>query len=156
MLKYIFKKLGYGLLVLIGVAAAAAVTRVPATRARLMGLDAAMLRATECRVEDLAAVIAEQTRLSDYPLADRVEEVALFALGVFVQHQFDAIERLQRCRDTGYATNCEELFLGDMGITSRHFAHETCTPAQKDCLAAPSGQSGKEGASVQGQPTLAM
>lgn len=38
-----------------------------------MGLDAAMLRATECRVEDLAAVVSEQTRLSDYPLADRVE-----------------------------------------------------------------------------------
>src|SRR3989344_4459835 len=45
-------------------------------------------------------------------------------------------------------------FLGDMGITSRHFAHETCTPAQKDCLAAPSGKSGKEGASVQGQPAV--
>ncbi len=40
-------------------------------------------------------------------------------------------------------------FLGDMGITSRHFAQEACTPAQKDCLAAPSGQ---EDASVQGQP----
>lgn len=39
-------------------------------------------------------------------------------------------------------------FLGDMGITSRHFAQEACTPAQKDCLAAPSGQSGGE----QGQP----
>lgn len=39
-------------------------------------------------------------------------------------------------------------FLGDMGITSRHFAHETCTPTQKDCLAAPSGQS----AGAQGQP----
>ena len=38
-----------------------------------MGLDAAMLRATECRVEDLAAVVSEHTRLSDYPLADRVE-----------------------------------------------------------------------------------
>ena len=45
-------------------------------------------------------------------------------------------------------------FLGDMGITSRHFAHETCTPAQKDCLAAPSGKSGKEGASMQGQPAV--
>ncbi len=32
-------------------------------------------------------------------------------------------------------------FLGDMGITSRHFANEACTPAQKDCLAAPSGKS---------------
>ncbi|CAM3871259.1 di-heme oxidoredictase family protein [Paracidovorax anthurii] len=39
-------------------------------------------------------------------------------------------------------------FLGDMGITSRHFAQETCTPAQKDCLAAPSGKS----ADRQGQP----
>ena len=39
-------------------------------------------------------------------------------------------------------------FLGDMGITSRHFAQEACTLAQKDCLAAPSGQS----AAVQGQP----
>ena len=41
-------------------------------------------------------------------------------------------------------------FLGDMGITSRHFAQEACTPAQKDCLAAPSGQSGGE----QGQPSV--
>ncbi len=30
-------------------------------------------------------------------------------------------------------------FLGDMGITSAQFPHETCTPAQKDCLAAPRG-----------------
>ncbi|CAN7165780.1 di-heme oxidoredictase family protein [Acidovorax sp. LjRoot117] len=39
-------------------------------------------------------------------------------------------------------------FLGDMGITSRHFAQEACTPMQKDCLAAPSGKSGGD----QGQP----
>ncbi len=32
-------------------------------------------------------------------------------------------------------------FLGDMGITSKHFANETCTFTQKDCLAAPSGNS---------------
>jgi CxxC motif-containing protein (DUF1111 family) len=32
-------------------------------------------------------------------------------------------------------------FQGDMGITSRHFPSEACTPAQKDCLAAPSGRS---------------
>ncbi len=30
-------------------------------------------------------------------------------------------------------------FLGDIGITSSVFSHEICTPAQKDCLAAPSG-----------------
>lgn len=30
-------------------------------------------------------------------------------------------------------------FQGDVGITSRHFPHETCTPRQADCLAAPKG-----------------
>lgn len=30
-------------------------------------------------------------------------------------------------------------FHGDIGITSRHFPNETCTPTQKDCIAAPSG-----------------
>ncbi|WP_255988264.1 di-heme oxidoreductase family protein [Chitinolyticbacter albus] len=30
-------------------------------------------------------------------------------------------------------------FLGDIGITSRHFPNEECTAAQKDCLAAPTG-----------------
>ena len=39
-------------------------------------------------------------------------------------------------------------FVGDMGITSRHFPHEACTPTQTDCLNAPSGKS----AAVQGQP----
>jgi ectoine hydroxylase-related dioxygenase (phytanoyl-CoA dioxygenase family) len=38
-----------------------------------MGLDAAMLRAAECKVEDLASIVAEQTLLADYPLATRVE-----------------------------------------------------------------------------------
>ena len=38
-------------------------------------------------------------------------------------------------------------FQGDIGITSRHFPAETCTPAQKDCLAAPNGAS-------DGQPEL--
>jgi len=32
-------------------------------------------------------------------------------------------------------------FVGDIGITSSHFPNEACTPAQKDCLAAPSGKS---------------
>lgn len=30
-------------------------------------------------------------------------------------------------------------FHGDIGITSTKFPHETCTPAQKDCLKAPAG-----------------
>ena len=33
-------------------------------------------------------------------------------------------------------------FLGDMGITSAWFPQEACTPAQADCLAAPSGGNG--------------
>lgn len=30
----------------------------------------------------------------------------------------DIVQRLQHCRDKGYATNCEELFLGDMGLAA--------------------------------------
>lgn len=33
-------------------------------------------------------------------------------------------------------------FQGDLGITSRHFPHETCTPKQGDCLAAPKSTKG--------------
>lgn len=36
-----------------------------------------MMQAADCRVEDLAAVVAEVTRLDDYPLADRVERNVL-------------------------------------------------------------------------------
>jgi len=35
------------------------------------------MRAVDCRVEDLAAIVAEQTSLDDYPLADRVESNVL-------------------------------------------------------------------------------
>ena len=35
------------------------------------------MRAKDCRVEDLAAVVAEETLLADYPLADRVESNVL-------------------------------------------------------------------------------
>ena len=41
-------------------------------------------------------------------------------------------------------------FQADMGITSRHFANETCTAQQKDCLAMPSGKS----AGVADQPGI--
>ena len=30
----------------------------------------------------------------------------------------DILLRLRQCRELGYATNCEELFLGDMGIAA--------------------------------------
>nr|WP_180318048.1 di-heme oxidoredictase family protein [Delftia acidovorans] len=39
-------------------------------------------------------------------------------------------------------------FLGDIGITSKRFPHQTCTPAQKDCLAAPNGN-GAEGVEIE-------
>lgn len=42
-----------------------------------MGLDGRMLRASDCRVEDLAAIVAEATSLEDYPGADRVESGVL-------------------------------------------------------------------------------
>ena len=36
-------------------------------------------------------------------------------------------------------------FHGDIGITSRRFPQQTCTPAQKDCLAAPTGNAKGQG-----------
>lgn len=33
----------------------------------------------------------------------------------------DIVQRLHQCRDSGYATNCEELFLGDMGLAAPIF-----------------------------------
>ncbi|WP_234638693.1 di-heme oxidoredictase family protein [Delftia tsuruhatensis] len=39
-------------------------------------------------------------------------------------------------------------FLGDIGITSKRFPQQTCTPAQKDCLAAPHGK-GAEGVEIE-------
>ncbi|HEX2010569.1 MAG TPA: di-heme oxidoredictase family protein [Roseateles sp.] len=39
-------------------------------------------------------------------------------------------------------------FLGDMGITSTHFAQETCMPAQADCRAAPRGAKAQDGVEI--------
>ena len=40
------------------------------------------------------------------------------------------------------AQQTASAFVGDVGITSSRFPNESCTPAQKDCRAAPSGASG--------------
>ncbi|MDE1555459.1 MULTISPECIES: di-heme oxidoreductase family protein [Comamonas] len=41
-------------------------------------------------------------------------------------------------------------FLGDIGITSSRFPQQTCTPAQKDCLAAPNGNTkGQQGVEIE-------
>lgn len=41
-------------------------------------------------------------------------------------------------------------FLGDIGITSSRFPQQTCTPAQKDCLAAPNGNAkGRQGVEIE-------
>ncbi|MRT20644.1 thiol oxidoreductase [Comamonas sp. CAH-2] len=41
-------------------------------------------------------------------------------------------------------------FLGDIGITSSRFPQQTCTPAQKDCLAAPNGNAkGQQGVEIE-------
>lgn len=41
-------------------------------------------------------------------------------------------------------------FHGDIGITSKHFPAQTCTPAQKDCLAAPNGNAkGQNGVEIE-------
>ncbi|RYY54318.1 MAG: thiol oxidoreductase, partial [Comamonadaceae bacterium] len=46
-------------------------------------------------------------------------------------------------------------FLGDIGITSSVFAAELCTPAQKDCLAAPSGGAKRAAVSATNQSSTA-
>lgn len=40
-------------------------------------------------------------------------------------------------------------FHGDIGITSKHFPEQTCTAAQTDCLAAPTGNSGPQNVEVE-------
>lgn len=50
------------------------------------------------------------------PMLERMERPALTR---HTQTQIPHIlEQLQRCCDKGYAVNCEELFLGDMGIAA--------------------------------------
>ncbi len=56
---------------------------------------------------------------------------------------WDAVAGAERIGRFGWKANVAHqtagAFLGDMGITSRLFPHEACTPAQTDCLAAPHG-----------------
>lgn len=63
---------------------------------------------------------------------------------------WDAPTQQMRVGRFGWKANVATLahqtagaFLGDMGITSPLFPNETCTSAQKDCLAAPRGAQGK-------------
>lgn len=62
---------------------------------------------------------------------------------------WDAPSQQMRVGRFGWKANVATLahqtagaFSGDMGITSSVFPHASCTPAQKDCLAAPRGASG--------------
>ena len=63
---------------------------------------------------------------------------------------WDAPSQQMRTGRFGWKANVASLahqtgsaFQGDMGITSTLFAQETCTPGQKDCLAAPRGARGQ-------------
>ena len=67
-----------------------------------------------------------------------------------VNQVWDAPTQQLRVGRFGWKANVATLahqtagaFLGDMGITSPVFQKETCTAAQKDCLAAPRGAQGK-------------
>ncbi|MES2887515.1 MAG: di-heme oxidoredictase family protein [Pseudomonadota bacterium] len=64
---------------------------------------------------------------------------------------WDAIAGREMIGRFGWKANVATLahqtagaFLGDIGITSRAFPKESCTPTQKDCLAAPSGAQGQQ------------
>ena len=48
-----------------------------------------------------------------------------------------------KANQASVASQTAGAFLGDMGITSTVHPNETCTPTQKDCLAAPRGALGK-------------
>lgn len=59
---------------------------------------------------------------------------------------WDVFAQEERLGRLGWKANVATLahqtagaFHGDIGITSNAFPHETCTPTQKDCLAAPHG-----------------
>jgi CxxC motif-containing protein (DUF1111 family) len=63
-----------------------------------------------------------------------------------VNRVWDAVAQAQRIGRFGWKANVATLahqtagaFHGDLGITSATFPAQTCTPAQKDCAAAPSG-----------------
>jgi len=68
-----------------------------------MGLDRGVLRAADCRVEDLAAIVAEQTRASDYPLADRVESNVLVyaATALLAADRDEALTEIARALSQG-------------------------------------------------------
>jgi CxxC motif-containing protein (DUF1111 family) len=68
---------------------------------------------------------------------------------------WDAFAGALRVGKFGWKANTASLahqtaaaFQGDMGITSRLFPHETCTPAQTDCLKAPRGGPGGQGPEI--------
>lgn len=68
-----------------------------------------------------------------------------------VNRVWDAFSKEMRIGRFGWKANVATLasqtagaFVGDMGITSSTFPKETCTPKQKDCLAAPHGAKGLE------------
>ena len=48
-----------------------------------------------------------------------------------------------KANQASIASQTAGAFQGDMGITSSVHPHETCTPTQKDCLAAPRGAAGQ-------------
>ena len=68
-----------------------------------MGLDGVVLRAADCRVEDLAAIVAEQTRASDYPLANRVESNVLVyaAAALLAADRDEALAEVARALSNG-------------------------------------------------------
>jgi ectoine hydroxylase-related dioxygenase (phytanoyl-CoA dioxygenase family) len=61
------------------------------------------MRAADCRVEDLAAVVAEQTLVGDYPCADRVESNVLVytAASLRAARRAEALEELARALGDG-------------------------------------------------------
>lgn len=71
--------------------------------------------ASSCGRAYLSQLSVEQAQL-------QLEQAARPARTRSTVTQVDTVmQRLQQCRETGYATNCEELFLGDMGLAAPVF-----------------------------------
>lgn len=87
--------------------------------------------------EDIEANVIAQQKLSE-PLNKAIKGKANYVWDVVAQKTL--IGRIGwKANVASVAHQTAGAFLGDIGITSMYFPNQDCMPAQKDCLAAPSG-----------------
>lgn len=93
--------------------------------------------------EDIEANVAAQQLLND-PLNKTIKGKANYVWDVVAQKKL--IGRIGwKANVASVAHQTAGAFVGDIGITSMYFPNQDCMPAQKDCLAAPSGAEETDG-----------